>query len=208
MLSTTKEVVFHILPYINGRVLDLGAGTVKYKSILMKNAEEYVACDSKKHENIDTICDVKNLVFPPESFDTVISTQVFEHVDNPFIVAQEIKKVLKTSGNAIITAPFMFPFHADPKDNFRFSREGLEEIFKSIGFEIIDSGIYGGFFIVLSEMIHFSWFNPYRDKSNRIMILIERTAKFLDKIIPSKIIYANSFVVAKKQNPKSYVSTR
>lgn len=198
MLSITKEVVFHIMPHIRGRVLDLGAGMAKYKETITKHATDYIACDVKKNENIDTVCDVTNLVFPPESFDTVISTQVFEHVDNPFIVAQEIKKVLKTGGNAIITAPFMFPFHADPKDNFRFSREGLEEIFKSIGFEIIDSGIYGGFFIVLSEMIHFSWFNPYKHKSGIFFANIEKIAKFFDKIFSSKIVYANTFVVAKK----------
>ena len=198
MLSITKEVVFHIMPHIRGRVLDLGAGMAKYKEIITKNTTDYIACDVKKNENIDMVCDVTNLIFPPESFDTVISTQVFEHVDNPFTVAQEIKKVLKPGGSAIITAPFMFPFHADPKDNFRFSREGLEEIFKSSGFEIIDSGIYGGFFIVLSEMIHFSWFNPYKHKSSRFISIIEKIAKFFDKLIPSKIIYANAFVVAKK----------
>ena len=201
VLSTTKDVIFYILPHIKGRVLDLGAGMAKYRAMIQENASDYLACDVKKNENIDIVCDVTNLVFPPESFDTVISTQVLEHVDNPFIVAQEIKKILKTGGSAIITAPFMFPFHADPKDNFRFSRDGLEEIFKSIGFEIVDSGIYGGFFMVISEMIHFSWFNPYSHKSNtnRLMNLIEKIAKFLDKIIPSKIIYANSFVIAKKK---------
>jgi len=199
MLSTTKEVVFHIMPHIRGRVLDLGAGMAKYKEAVKKNATEYIACDVKKNENIDKVCDVSNLDFSSESFDTVISTQVFEHVDNPFTVAKEIKKVLKTGGNAIITAPFMFPFHADPKDNFRFSREGLEEIFKSANFEIVDSGIYGGFSMVLSEMIHFTWFNPYENKSGRFFLVIEKIAKFFDRIITSKIIYANSFIVAKKK---------
>lgn len=199
MLSTTKDVIFHVLSHVHGRVLDLGAGMAKYKEVIKKNAIDYIACDVKKNENIDTVCDVTNLNFPPESFNTVISTQVFEHIDNPFTVAKEIKKVLKIGGNAIITAPFMFPYHADPKDNFRFSREGLEEIFRSLGFEIIDSGIYGGFFMVISEMIHFSWFNPYKNKSGRLFSTIEKIAKFFDKLIPSKIIYANSFVIAKKK---------
>lgn len=199
MLSATKEVVSHILPHVRGRVLDLGAGMAKYKKIIAKNTTDYIACDVKKNENIDTVCDVTNLNFQPESFDTVISTQVFEHVDNPFIVTQEIKKVLKTGGIAIITAPFMFPYHSDPKDNFRFSREGLEEIFKSFDFEIIDSGIYGGFFMVISEMIHFAWFNPYKNKSGKFFAIIEKVAKFFDKLTQSKIIYANTFVVAKKR---------
>ncbi|PIQ74896.1 MAG: hypothetical protein COV84_04150 [Candidatus Portnoybacteria bacterium CG11_big_fil_rev_8_21_14_0_20_40_15] len=199
MLNTTKEVIFHVLSYVKGKVLDLGAGTAKYKEIIVKNAGNYVACDVRKTENIDDVCDVLNLKYSPESFDTVISTQVMEHVSNPYQMAKQIYKVLKTGGHAIITAPFMIPFHADPKDNFRFSREGLEEIFKSMGFEIIDSGIYGGFFMVISEMIHFSWFNPYKQKTSRFFIIIEKIAKFFDKIIPSKIIYANTFVVAKKK---------
>lgn len=199
MLSTTKEVIFHIMPHVRGRVLDLGAGMAKYKEIIIKNTTDYIACDVNKNENIDMVCNVTNLVFPPESFDTVISTQVFEHVDNPFMVAQEIKKVLKTGGNAIITAPFMFPFHVDPKDNFRFSREGLEEIFRSNGFEIIDSGVYGGFFMVLSEMLHFSRFSHYKRKSGRFIAFIEKVAKVCDRIFPSKIIYANTFVVARKK---------
>ena len=199
ILNITKEVIFHILPYVKGRVLDLGAGTAKYRSILIKNAMNYIACDVKKNENIDMICDVTNLDFKPESFDTVISTQVFEHVTNPFLVAREIKKVLKSGGYAVITAPFMIPFHPDPKDNFRFSKEGLEEIFRSFGFEIVDSGIYGGFFMVLSEMLHFSRFSPYNNKSGRFIAAIEKIAKFFDKIFPSKIIYANAFIVAKKK---------
>lgn len=199
MLSTTKDVVFHIMPHVRGRVLDLGAGMAKYKETIKRNAADYIACDVKKNENIDTVCDVTNLVFPPESFDTVISTQVFEHVDNPFTVTREIKKVLKPGGHAIITVPFMIPFHPDPKDNFRFSREGLEEIFKSSGFEIIDSGIYGGFFMVLSEMLHFSWCHPYKHKSGRFIAAIEKIAKVCDRVFPSKIIYANSFVVARKK---------
>lgn len=198
MLSATKDVIFHILPHVNGRVLDLGAGTAKYKEIIKKNAIDYIACDVKKNENINILCDVTNLNFPPESFDTVISTQVFEHIDNPFTVAREIKKVLKTGGNAIITAPFMFPIHADPKDNFRFSKEGLEEIFGSLGFKIIDSGVFGGFFMVISEMIHFSWFNPYKRRPSSFFVFIEKIAKILDKLIKPKIIYANSFIVAQK----------
>ena len=198
-LSTTKDVIFHCLPHVGGRILDLGAGMTKYKPILMKRASEYIACDTKKNKDINIVCNAEHLIFATESFDTVILTQVFEHVANPFLVAEEVKRVLKTGGRAIVTAPFMFPYHADPEDYFRVSQKGLEDIFKSINFEIVESGIYGGFFMVFSEMIHFSWFNPYKNKSGRFFSMIEKIAKFFDKIIPSKIIYANSFVIAKKK---------
>ncbi len=197
-LSTTREVINKFLPYIEGRVLDLGAGSAKYKDMILKKASEYRSCDGIKNKNIDDICDVLNLTYPTESFDTIISTQVMEHASNPYKMASEIYKVLKPGGKVIVTAPFLIPFHSDPNDYFRFTADGLLEIFKQSGFTIIESGQYGGFFIVLSEMIHFSWFNPYKSKSNRLMILVEKTAKFLDKIFNSKKIYANSFVIAQK----------
>lgn len=198
-LSTTKDIIYYCLPYLNGRVLDIGAGTAKYKPIFAEKISEYIACDTKIGKSIDVICNAENLSFAPESFDTAISTQVFEHVSNPFKAAKEIKKILKHNGYAIITAPFMVPFHSDPGDYFRFSKRGLEEIFKSIDFEIIDSGIYGGFFMVISEMIHFSWFNPYKQKKNQPFVIIEKIARILDKIFNSKIIYANTFVVVRKK---------
>jgi len=197
-LSTTREIIVRFLPYVEGRVLDLGAGSAKYKEMILQKASEYRSCDAVKNENIDDVCDVLNLKYPPESFDTVISTQVMEHVNNPYKMAAGIYKVLKPGGKVIVTAPFLIPMHSDPGDYFRFTAGGISEIFKQSGFSIIESGHYGGFFIVLSEMIHFSWFNPYKHKSNRLMTLIEKIAKFLDKIFAAKTIYANSFVIAKK----------
>lgn len=196
--SVTREVINNFLPHIEGRVLDLGAGSAKYKEIILKKASEYRSCDAVKNKNIDDICDVLNLTYPPESFDTVISTQVMEHVNNPYKMAEQIYKVLKPGGKVIITAPFLIPFHSDPNDYFRFTPSGLAEIFKQSGFSIIESGHYGGFFIVLSEMIHFSFFNPYTHKSSRLMSFIEKIAKILNKIFTTKTIYANSFIVAKK----------
>ena len=197
-LSTTREVINKFLPHIEGRVLDLGAGSAKYKEMILQKVSEYRSCDAEKNKNIDDSCDVLNLKYPPDSFDTIISTQVMEHVSNPYKMAIEIYKVLKPGGKVIVTAPFLIPMHSDPGDYFRFTVNGLSEIFKQSGFTIIESGYYGGFFMVLSEIIHFSLFNPYNHKSSRLMNLIERVAKFLDKIFTTKTIYANSFVIAKK----------
>lgn len=39
----TKEIIRYFLPYVNGRLLDVGAGKAKYQTILEKQVEEYVA---------------------------------------------------------------------------------------------------------------------------------------------------------------------
>ena len=207
-LKNTREVLNHTLHHIGGKVLDLGAGGAKYKGLILKRAEEYRACDAIKNESIDDICDVLNLKYPEEHFDTIVSTQVIEHIPNPYRMVSQIRKVLKVGGKAILTAPFLVPMHSDPDDYFRFTKDGLSEIFKQAGFEILESGHYGGFFIVMSEIIHFSWFNPYKYHKTRIsrwgagggriMKLIEKIATFFDRFIPTKSIFAGSYIVVRK----------
>src|SRR3989344_5733931 len=104
--SNTREVINKFLPYIEGRGLDLGAGSAKYKEMILEKASQYRSCDAVKNKNIDDICDVLNLSYPPESFDTIISTQVMEHVNNPYKMAEQIHKVLKHGCKVIVTASF------------------------------------------------------------------------------------------------------
>ena len=58
------------------------------------------------------------------------------HVRNPFIVADNIKKLLLPRGKTIITVPWVQGFHEFPDDYWRISFSGLKKLFK--GLEIID----------------------------------------------------------------------
>ena len=198
----TREIVKHSLKYIFGKTLDLGAGSSKYRNIIEKRTSEYVTFDMIKKEGIDVVGDILNLSFKDESFDTVISTQVLEHVEKPWIMVKEIQRILRKDGICILTAPFLVPYHADPCDYFRYTKKGIESLFKNENFEIIECDGYGKTFSVLSEFFHFSFFNPYKKQkigSRRIILFVERLAKFLDKFSRNKIIYTNVFIIAKKK---------
>lgn len=52
--------------------------------------------------------DAENLSFKDESFDIVISQDVFEHITNIEKAAQEVYRVLKENGKAYISVPFYF----------------------------------------------------------------------------------------------------
>ncbi len=200
----TREVIeYASKKYIKGKTLDLGAGLAKYRDIIKNKATEYITFDIKPGPNIDVVGDILDIPFENESFDTVISTQVIEHVRKPTAVVSEIYRILKPSGICILTAPFLVPYHPDPGDYFRYSKEGLKILFVDKGFEIIEYESYGKFFTVLYEFIRFSYLNPYR-KSKRGSWLISRflmsLAKFLDKFCKSEIIYANVYIIARKNN--------
>lgn len=202
-LKNTRDFILHTKHYISGATLDLGAGTSKYRGIIYPNALKYTTFDIQGGKNINVVGDVLNPPFKDGEFDTVISTQVLEHVEKPWIMISQISRIIKPGGLCIITAPFMFPFHADPHDFFRYSKKGMESLFENEGFEIIESGTYGKIFSLFSEMIHFTFFNPYKPGgegvwSRRIMRRVEKCSTFLDRFVDGGNIYLNVYVVARK----------
>jgi len=203
-LINTKDVILHTKHYVSGDTLDFGAGTAKYQHIIRPQANKYITFDMVPGKNIDIVGDVLNPPFDDKTFDTIISTQVLEHVEKPWIMVREIGRIIKSGGICITTAPFLVPYHADPYDFFRYTTEGMVSLFKNEGFEVVESGSYGKMFGVFSEMIHFSLFNPYKPGGHtkwgsRIMRKLEVVATFLDKFVSNKIIYPNVYVVMRKK---------
>lgn len=202
--NTRDAIIYVSSKYIRGKVLDAGSGSGKYGEIIKKEAKEYISFDALPGENVDVVGNVMAMPFKNESFDIVVSTQVLEHIEKPWLAIGEMTRILKKNGICFLTAPFMVPFHPDPSDYFRFSKEGLEMLVKNQGLKIIESGYYGLFFGVLSEMARFSFFNRYEGKNKsrlrkKIIRTMAKTAAFLDKFVKkNQIVYANSYIVAKK----------
>ena len=143
-----------------------------------------------------------DLPFGNESFDTIISTQVLEHVEKHWLMVKKIYRVLGNNGIYILTSSFLAPYHVDPHYYFRYTIEEIKSLFRNEDFEIIECDGYGKTFSVLSEFFHFSFFNPYKKQkigSRRIILFVERLAKFLDKFSRNKIIHTNVFIIAKKK---------
>jgi SAM-dependent methyltransferase len=69
------------------------------------------------------------------TFDLIICTEVLEHVNNPFFVVNELKRILKIGGIVAISTPFNFRIHGPLPDNWRFTIHGLKVLFSE--FEIL-----------------------------------------------------------------------
>ena len=204
-LKNTRAVVSYLSKYISGKTLDYGAGNAKYKGLIVPHTSEYITFDMVPGEHVDVVGDAHKPPFADNLFNTVISTQMLEHVEKPWVVAGEMRRILKPGGICIITSPFLIPYHADPNDFFRYTKEGLASLFKNEKFEIVESGEYGKTFSVLAEMIHFSFFSHYKPVSHIkrkwrsiIMRVVKSLAYKIDKILKGNTVYANSYVVARK----------
>ena len=63
-------------------------------------AKEYVGCDvvQSDHNKVDVLCEATKIPMQDDSFDTVFSTQVIEHVEDHRALIQEAHRLLKPGG--------------------------------------------------------------------------------------------------------------
>lgn len=132
--------VREMAPHITGKLLDVGCGTKPYKHLF--HAAEYVGLDidttlNREEKDIDFFYDGNHFPFPGKSFDSLLCSQVFEHVFNPENFLKEMNRVLKIGGKALITVPFVWDEHEQPYDFARYSSFGLRSVFERAGFEML-----------------------------------------------------------------------
>jgi SAM-dependent methyltransferase len=125
---------------ITGRVLDVGCGTKPYQG-LFDNVSQYVGLDierprSSERGAADVLYDGGQFPFPDNHFDSVLCSQVLEHIFDPPKFLSEIHRVLKPRGVVILTVPFIWDEHETPWDYGRYTSFGLRHLLEAHGFEI------------------------------------------------------------------------
>lgn len=135
--------------YIRGKTLDVGAGNFNRYGDSFPLATEYLRMDT--HE-ADIIGSIYEIPFGENTFDSIVSTQVFEHLAHPYEAARELHRVLKPGGYGIISAPQWNELHEEPDDYFRYTKYGLESIFADASFTIVKTSQVGGYYSTLAQM--------------------------------------------------------
>lgn len=113
----------------NGKFLDLGCG---YRNILYQNClylEVYPSASADIVVDPDAPYPIKT-----SSLDGIGCFAVLEHTRRPWIVVDEIHRMLKPGGKCFIDWPFLQPIHGYPNHYFNATRAGLRHIFESAGF--------------------------------------------------------------------------
>lgn len=125
---------------MRGKLLDFGCGSKPYQTLF--ETTEYIGTDIEVsghdhiNEDIDVYYDGKTLPFDNETFDSVFSSEVFEHIFNLPEILDELYRVLKPGGHMLVTVPFVWDEHEVPYDFARYTSFGLRHIFREKGFEI------------------------------------------------------------------------
>ena len=198
--------------FVTGDVLDFGCGSKPYRS-LFKNAKSYIGVDvlSSGHDHsrslIDVIFDGTNLPFPNNTFDTVVSFEVFEHVFNSEQILSEISRVLKPEGHILVTTPFCWGEHEQPYDFARYTSFGMRSIMERNGFRVLSISKTNNSFLAISQMLISYISNHALPKGRFLGIISQLLVVFplslltviLSKVLPQRYeSFSNLVVLAEK----------
>lgn len=92
--------------------------------------KEYVGCDMREGPGVDRILNLHAIDLPPGSAGTVLCFDTLEHVEHPHKALEEIHRILKPDGMAVISSVMNFPIHDYPYDYWRFTPEAFNSILK------------------------------------------------------------------------------
>jgi SAM-dependent methyltransferase len=109
-------------PAATPRILDIGALDVNgsLRSVAPPGSD-YVGVDLGPGPGVDVVQQPgQALPFPPGSFDACVSVSCFEHDDAFWDTFCQMVEVVRPGGYVLIVAPSNGPYHAYPKDIWRF----------------------------------------------------------------------------------------
>jgi SAM-dependent methyltransferase len=194
------------------QVLDFGCGNSPYK-VLFSHCN-YVAVDfpSTGHSDSDKSADVywdgTRLPFENDSFDTILMTEVLEHLFDPYVVMAELNRVLRPGGKLLLTTPFIWELHESPYDYARYTTFGIRFLAEQSGFVVTNAVKHGANLDALIQVAICSRFlsgRRYTNKVNRMLIRvlnsISNVARLHSTINPmaddSGFYLTNEFVLTK-----------
>ena len=145
------DFLLGIKPHLKGKVVDLACGHMPYKKLFKSSDQviDYLPMDVAseeiyKNNDLVQIWDGEQIPLESNSVDTVVVTELLEHVSYPVNILKEIKRILKPDGKIIGTVPFIWPVHEAPHDHARYTSYGIKKIIEESGLEVIQIDSLGG----------------------------------------------------------------
>jgi SAM-dependent methyltransferase len=145
LLDRVKRVAQSELLEGGERLLDYGCGNKPYRELFGKKFAHHVGADIEGNPEADLVLGDEGRVPAADgSFDGVLSSQVLEHVAAPRVYLSEALRVLKPGGSLILSTHGIWPFHPDPTDFWRWTKDGLVRELTQAGFEVqLVQGVFG-----------------------------------------------------------------
>jgi SAM-dependent methyltransferase len=143
--------------HATGRLVDLGCGTVPLYSAYADLVTDVTCVDlggTQHARHLDVECDLNEpLPFADQAFDTVVLSDVLEHIAGPELLWSEMARILAPAGKILMNVPFYYWIHAGPYDFYRYTEFALRRFVQSSGLELVLLEPIGGAPEVLADIV-------------------------------------------------------
>lgn len=182
MADTVAGFYEDVIPrFAGGRLLDLGCGSAPLFGAYRGHVREVLCIDwpSSVHScpHVDVACDLSaGLPLAAACVQTVVLSDVLEHIRHPERLMGEVARVLVPGGHLLMNVPFLYGLHERPHDYFRFSVYALKCMIADAGLELVEVRALGGSPHVLADLLA---------KHLQVMPLLGRPAAALLQLLAS-----------------------
>jgi SAM-dependent methyltransferase len=115
-----------------GQVLEIG-GREHPRGRVFGKGFGYVNLDLEHSDENTVVGDITRCPeIPDATYDVVLSVDVFEHIDRPWLAAAEISRILKPGGLSYTSTLFSWRYHPCPIDFWRYTPDALEFLFADL----------------------------------------------------------------------------
>lgn len=139
-----------IRTHARGRLADMGCGEVPYHAWYKDHITGSVCVDWPQSlhaaDHVDLHADLNTPIpaMADASFDTVLCTDVLEHLHSPDVLWHEMARILKPGGHLIVGVPFLYWVHEAPHDHHRYTAYKLKHWCAQYGLQVVHLEAYGG----------------------------------------------------------------
>lgn len=142
--------------YAHGILVDIGCGQKPYEPVFAPYVSQHIGLDlcgsAQGTPNLDIIGSAYDTGLRDATCGIILCSEVLEHLEEPRVAIREMNRILKPRGCVILTVPFFWPVHEEPRDFYRYSEHGLRYLFEETGFQIVEIKPLSGYIVTFAQM--------------------------------------------------------
>lgn len=144
--------------HARGKLLDVGCGHVPLYGCYKDLVDDVTCIDwpNTPHPSphIDLYANLsQELPLADAQFDTILVTDVLEHLPYPDVLWGELARLLRPGGAVILGVPFMYWVHERPHDHHRYTEFRLRLFCEDHGLAVLECEPYGGALDVAADVM-------------------------------------------------------
>ena len=142
--------------HAGGQLLDIGCGVKPYRDLFAPYVQQHVGVDhpGSPHalDSVDVLSTAYDIPLPEASFDTILMSEVLEHLERPADALAECFRLLKPAAKIILSTPMIWTLHEEPRDFYRFTPSACRFLFEQAGFRVLEILPLGGQWTTLAHV--------------------------------------------------------